>query len=530
MPNPSYYFGLFKKFQVLDHVPAKTFHGSAAPSGGFDLRNPASVFGSSNRGALLGATTTPADSPLWAILNSRANGNAAYSGVTVGGTSWPTMPPGAPPAWVEFQTGAAAPKLMEVFGDWISLGKVNDVPNGVIGNVPAIPIAGPLDAGVALFACSVAGDDGIRPGTVPANYWSTSLIYLVDPATGATVNPTQLAAVSDYYLAAVVGNRGNAAGGRFLAAAGVKIEAAGWVMVWNTGMSPAVQLPALSNLDVDSTNGVYESYFMRSGEYDVVGFRLNVQTVFDGLIQAIDASGMDLGGLTSTQWVHAQGAHLCAKVLVRRADEAWPLMGDTPFTNRRIAQKNLVPFAVDVALVDPDPNIVWRNFVVGDVIQFMNAPGGGDERWGRHRLSVRKDLPAGVLRLYLAVTRRSFARWFREDALKGFKIVDEKALRGIKAPFPEHVILRLEDDANSIELPALGREFCAMSLGVEYSPKRLKDGAKGSISIVQETTVPKVDAKRRRYENETVVVGGLTLTLDVLDSRKVPRPKDPARA
>jgi len=44
-------------------------------------------------------------------------------------------------------------------------------------------------------------------------------------------------------------------------------------------MSPGVQLPALSNLDVNSNNGVYGVYFLRAGEYDVVGFRLAVQTV-----------------------------------------------------------------------------------------------------------------------------------------------------------------------------------------------------------------------------------------------------------
>ena len=57
------------------------------------------------------------------------------------------------------------------------------------------------------------------------------------------------------------------------------------VMVWNTFDSPGVQLPALSNLDVNDKNGIYPQYFLNAGQYDVVSFRLNVQTVFDGIVQ-----------------------------------------------------------------------------------------------------------------------------------------------------------------------------------------------------------------------------------------------------
>ena len=79
----SYYFTLFKKFQVINHVPEGTVHGAGV--GGFNLNDPNSVFGSAALGKLLGATTNPADSPLWAVLNSRAMGNRAFTPVTVGG-------------------------------------------------------------------------------------------------------------------------------------------------------------------------------------------------------------------------------------------------------------------------------------------------------------------------------------------------------------------------------------------------------------------------------------------------------------
>lgn len=521
MPNPSYYFTLFKKFQVINHVPTNTVHGSAAPPGGFDLKDPNAAFGNSPaKGPFLGAPgANPANTPLWAILDAKARG---LSTVVVGANSWRAMPLFVTTAWTDFQVNAPPPKLVDVFANWINAGKVNDVPGGVIGTVPA-PIGGTLDQDVSLFVCSVAGDDGTRPGTVPPDFWNSSLIFLVNPANGNIENPPELSASSEYYLTAVVGNRGNAAGGRYLSPPAMKIEAAGWVMVWNTGMSPAVQLPALSNLDVNSTNGVYEVYFLRAREYEVVGFRLNVQTVFDGLVKAIDASGMNLGGLTAAQWVHAQGAHLCAKVLVRKEGDSWPLVGDTPFTDRRLAQKNIAPFAVDLAVVSPDPNIIWKNFVVGDVFKFMRLPGRSDDRWGVHKLTIKTKLPPGALRLYLAVPKRSFARWFRKNAIKGFKLIDEKSLHGLKAPFPEHVILMLVGRENSIEIPALREEFLAVSLGVQYSVKRLKEGAQGTMSVVQQTVIPTLDVRRKCYKIEPVTVGGFTLKLDVQDSRRMPK-------
>lgn len=519
MPNPSFYFTLFKKFQVLNHVPSASVHGSAAPTGGFDLTDANSTFGNSNRGALLGATTVPGDSPLWAILNSRALGNGFLAPVSVGGVSWPTMPSGTPPAWNDFQVSAPAHKLVDVFGAWITAGKVNDVPNAVIGTRPPTIAAG-LDPGVQLFVCSEAGDNGIRPGTVPSNFWDTSLIFLVDPSNGNTVNPPQLSASSEYYLTAVIGNRGNTSAGQYDNQNPVAVEAAGWVMVFNTGTSPAVQLPALSNLDQNSTNGIYGVYFLKPGRYDVVGFRLNVQTVFDGLVKAVGDSGMDLGGLTAEQWVRAESAHLCAKVLVRTVNESWPTSSDTPFTNRRMAQKNLARFAVDLAVTSPDPNIIWKNFVAGDVFRFFNSAWRIDDRLGMHRLIIQSKLPPGAIQLYLAIPKRSFERWLGQGSIKGFRQMDDGYRPGPKAPFPENVILQLTEQENWIEIPPLGDEFLAMSLGIEYSVKRLEDGQSGEVSIVQETTIPKIDSGQRCYELEQVTVGGFTLRMEVSDSRK----------
>lgn len=490
--------------------------GVGVPPGGFDLKDPNATFGASNRGALLGSTANPADSPLWAILNAKAIGGPPP---IFSGTTWPLMPVGTPAAWTDFQVSAPAPKLVDVFGTWIGANKPNDVPNAVIATMPP-PIGSGLDSGVSLFVCSMPGDDGVRPGSVPPNYWATSLIFLVDPANGNTVVPIELSATSEYYLAAVIGNRGNAAGGHYMSPPAVAIEAAAWVMVWNSGASPAVQLPALSNLDVNSTNGVYGVYFLKSGRYDVVGFRLNVQTVFDGLEAAITASGMNLGGLTPADWIHAQGAHLCAKVLVRRVDESWPTLGDTPLTERRLAQKNLAPFAIDLALVSPDPNIIWKNFVVGDVIQLKEA-GKFDDRLGVHTLTVKTKLPPGSNQLYLAIPKRSFARWFQKNPNARFKVVSEESLRGVKLPFPDLVVLAIPVKQGSFQVPALGDEFLAMSLGIEYSTKRLKEGPLGEITVTQQTATLKIDRRKKLYEIEHVTVGGFTLLLEAIDSQRV---------
>jgi len=109
------------------------------------------------------------------------------------------------------------------------------------------------------------------------------------------------------------------------------------------------------------------------------------------------------------------------------------------------------------------------------------------------------------------------------EVAKGFEAVAERSLHGLKAPFREHVILRLVGKENSIEIPPLGDDFLAMSLGIEYSAKRLKAGARGTISVIQQTAVPKIDLKKRCYETERVTVGGFTFNLDVHDSRRVPK-------
>lgn len=509
MSIPSYYFTLFKKFQVLGHVPNATQHGANA--GAFNLNDPKAVFGKSDTGALLSTSTVPSDNPLWAILNSRAMGNSGFTPVNVDGIFWPTMPVGSgssPPAWSEFQVSAPVPALVQVFADWIVAGKVKDIPDGVIAQMP-LPIKR-LEGGVTPFVCSLPADDGIAP--LPTNFWATSLIFLVNPNNGVITDPHQFSAGEEYYLTAIIGNRGRSAGGRYANTPASKLESQAWVMVWNSGMGPAVQLPALSNLDLTSKQGNYETYFLNAGCYDVIGFRLNVQTVFDGLVKAIEESDVDLGGLTPEQWVHTKDAHLCVKIRARHEGQPWPSLADTPFTNRRIAQKNLARFNIDLSVKEPDPRIVWKNFMIGDTIALTRF----DNRLGSHKLKLQSRLPRNAFRIYLAMPRSVFTRLTRYEAIRGFEIVNDWPEK-FPYPFPDAAILCYLGRGNAVIIPPIGESsYIAMSLGIEYHVDKLKPNIMGEVSIMQTATTPKLDPMSNSYEIVQSMIGGFTIVVEAL--------------
>ena len=541
MPGqPSFYFTIFKKLQVVDHVQEGTGHGAPGGGGtGFDLTDPNAPRGvfSALPGVLAPGDPAPADSPLWAVLNSKVAGNPDFSTVTIaagpraGTGPWPTMPPGTPLAWTNFQVSPASNKLVDVLGTWISSGQIKDVPTTAIATTPPAPIAGPLDPGMSLFVCSMPGDTGVRPGGVPANYWATSLVFLVDPNTGATIFPSTLTAGSEYNLVAVIGNRGNADGGNYLVPPGTGIETSAIVMVWNTVDSPGVELPSLSNLDVTATNPIYEQYFLKSGRYDIVGFRLNVQTVYDGIVaavnQAVSAGTLNLGGLTADDWVHAQPAHLCAKVVIRQQGGAFPNFGDTPINNKALAQKNLAPFDINVQDDHLVPNITWKNFIVGQPF-FLKLPGAG-----ANRLSIETQLPLDAFRLYVGITQDAYDRFFKDDrkggAIKGFKQVSHEELCQSKLgdrakPFPYAVVLRWENKENAIELPAFPEKLClGMSLGIEYNVKKIKPGNIGEINFVHRCLIPRFVPGTKCFEIEDTVAGGFTILVRANDPMRGPK-------
>jgi hypothetical protein len=352
------------------------------------------------------------------------------------------------------------------------------------------------------------GDTGKRPG-VPSNYWDTSLIYLLDPTSGAIVTPSTLAASAEYYLAAIIGNRGQTDAGNYLVPAGVGVETAGVVMVWNTTFSPGVELPSLSNLDVTDTNPIFEQYFLKFGTYDVVGFRMDVQTVYDGIIAALNKAVMmnqiNLGGLTPDQWVHAGGAHLCAKVLIRQQGGQFPDVGDSPNNNASLAQKNLVPFDVNVKEQSPNPNIVWQTFVSGQPY-FFRLPGAG-----QNRLILQiPELPQGAFRFYIGIPTETYARYFRDGGVTGFRVVPASEIcaspLGDKAkPFPQAVVLELQSADNQLEFPALlERQYLGMALGIEWDVRYIKPGVLGEIRVVHRAMLPRLTPGTRCFEEASL--------------------------
>ena len=523
----SYYFTLFKKFQVINHVPTQTVHGNpGSPTGGFNLNDPNAPFNPTNTGTPLTAGDfNPANNPLWAILNSRASGNPGFTPVTVNGVDWPTMPTLLLAEWTAFQvTPPAGSRLLDAFSHWISVDQqTKDIPAGAIAAKPA-NFAGP-DAGVVPFVCSKPGDQAARPVSLPS-FWATSLIFLVDPNNGATLTPASLGASAEYYLAAVVGNRGNTNGGHSLNQAQA-LQFAASVMVWNTFLSPGVQLPSLSNLTLTDTNGIYEQYFLRSGQYDVVGFRLNVQTVFNGIIAAINdavANGLNLGGLTPEQWVHSQPAHLCAKVVARLQGTSFPNLETSPEQDARIAQKNLAPFDITLVSTDANPNIIWKNFLVGQPLFFLIKGAG------KNILMLRAKLPQDAIKLYLAMPARTFEQFVRavNGEMVGLRQVDAKefAARHPKnLPFPgEAVILEVTGEAPSLEFGPLHEgQMGAMMLGIEYIPAKLKHGTTGDITISQDSMVPRLDRGTSCYKVERATIGGFTLQLRANDPNIDPK-------
>jgi hypothetical protein len=525
--HTSYYFTLFKKFQVLDHVPSQTVHGAAAPTGGFDLKNPNSPFVACNLGTPLTlGNFTPAQNPLWAILNSRALGNSGFTPVTISGgaqngTSWPTMPPGSPPAWTEFQMNPPSHKLVDVFSTWISTDhQLKDIPSGAIGTMPA-SFAGP-DPGVKPFVCSKPGDQGARPTALP-NFWATSLIFLVDQSTGNTIAPPSLVPGAEHYVVAVIGNRGNTNGGRFLAQANA-LQAAAVVQIFGTSVSPGVRLPALSNLDLNDINPIYEQYFLRTGQYDVVGFRLNVQTVFDGLVAAVHQAAivdgtLNIGTSTPEQWIKSPPSHLCVKVVTRVQGDQFPAIDTSPEQDARIAQKNLVPF--DVTISDTgNPHIDWTTFIAGQSAALMikNA--------GKNKFTLLTKLPRDLFEIFVAMPEKVHAQFITETRaeLKGFRQVNAREILAIdngnkRLPFArDAVILQATAPEASFELgPMPDHHAAGMALGFRYVPSKLKHGLTGDVTLMREGAIPLREPGSDRFTVQQRTVGGFTLQVRAID-------------
>jgi hypothetical protein len=528
MSNPSYYFTLFKKFQCLGHVPERAAHGSALPPQGVSFKDAGALYSASRGGVpLIGAGT--ADTPLWGVLNAKANGQPSF---VFGGLNWAPMPlgTGSDAAWNDPTVGGQG--LVDAFAAWLAAGKPQDFPASI-----TLPnggtVAGALDAGgPSMFVCSAANDNGTRPGTIPNDFWNSSLIFLVDRTNGVVANPPTLHGAQEYYVAAVVGNRGDAVGGKYGMGPGAAIapgvQAVAWALTFGTGgASPAVQLPSLSNLDVNAQNGINDLYFLPSAGYDIAGWRFTVQTVFDGLVAAINdavANGVFTlpAGVTAEQWLKTPPSHVCLKVAARRDDQSWPAYDASPLVERRIAQKNLVVFDVDLAAPSPVPNIKWKFFTVGGPLQaLMSQVRPFDRELGLNTLVLRTDLPRQAGRLLLALPRATFARWLGKEGVKGCEILERDCRERFGVPFEDHVVLQQTDDEVGLRIPPLDNNVLPLAIGVQLDQARLEPERAHRVTVVHHAVVPGFGRGKeaRCYQPESVIVGGFTLEFRIRRSQ-----------
>jgi hypothetical protein len=552
MPNPSFFFAIFKRLQACGNRMASmtssagaaghfTTAGVTGPaptgdlSGGFSLTHPSDpngIFGSisstlanpaalANHSLLAMNDPAPGNNPIYAVLNAcSSNMNPTPpTSTSVGGSSWPTMPyycdvtgGSNNPAWQEF-----GKDTVTALGAWIQAGKVNDEPQGRPGHMAASPLyfptlnpgligqSGPRNPSLPinspwLFVCSMAGDNGVRPGA-PNNFWATSQIYLMQTNGVVLTRTPDLYAGAEYYVAAAIGNSGTACAGRLpppqgpsVLATTIKLEA--WAMAFGTGYTPATQLPPLSNLKASSSIMYYEQYCMPQQLYDVVGFRFDVSSVFTQLANELVLMKANLGQMSPEQWVAA--SHPCVKVFFTQGGQYYqsggqtaPTLASSPLTDGGIAQKNLSSFQIPV----PAQAIKWTHFMVAQ------APIDSE---GVNRLKIDHDLPPSAFRFLLAMPTQPFERYVRKaGGLGGFEVARDVGSK----PFPDAVILREMTPGSLLEIAGHAREpFLGMSLGVEYDATRLAPGRIGSVSVVH-------------FTRENEVFGGCTIEIEMAGDR-----------
>jgi hypothetical protein len=524
MPDPSFYYAIFKKFQSVAGGNSAPGFGhvnddnSSELDGGFSLLETQDQYGlyhhlgphatdytvdantslQPSMQALNPNSTDPMQNPLFVMLKTSltpggAPLNGQYFYVVVNGQKWPVMPPPNYPDgsvtnsdWKEWN--ASAPLLIDAFESWISNGKIDDAPKNAPINFAALiqaqanlkPFPGlnvnnnwPL-----LFVASMAGDDGRRHGDhalpdvlldhVPPNFWATSQVFLTDKQ-GNTQFPASLKPGEEYYVAAIVGNAGNWGAGRKFAGVPPHMFVLGDALAFNTFLSPNFPLPALSNLDPAAANPQYEQYFLAKENYDVVGFRFNVDAVFAGLKAAMAGfTPAQLGGLSVEDWL--KGSHPCVKIRITAGENVNtfkpagnpppPLSLDSnPRIDRRIAQHNLAPFDMTLMAIKAP---IWKNFIVAQAGAGVNG------------LALQHSLPLAEVRVYIAIPRAVYERYIdpktsKGGAIRGFEPVREAP--GTK-PFPDAVILQQTEPAAEIHVAdhGLGRErYFGMAIGFRRS-------------------------------------------------------------
>jgi len=509
MPPPitSFYHAIYKRLWAIG-VKGDAHTTIVAGDGNFSLNSPGpphGIFGSTDYGAPLAlGNYVAANNPLWVILNASFNPPPppGYL-VSVPGypTPWPTMPwPGSGPYPLWDQWNAAAPplRLIDRLQHWIEVDhQLDDTPGGShleFTDWSSGPALVPQVKGKeeqVLFVCSVAGDNGVRPGNVKSNnYWNTSQIFVCDDH-GKNIGLPTFKAGEQRTIQAIIGNSSSLLAGSLFNLPPVQVQCNAYA--FNTFLSDAVPLPEMSALDAPNAGFTYEQVALMPTSYAVAGFRFDVDQVFQSLsdkMKAHNYTAAQLGFPTVDDWLKANAAHACVKVLVRANEYPNNQMGNfpsdmaLPTADRHIAQRNLAGFDMSVVAMK---KIKWQYFMMSQAGEGLNA------------LSIDSHLPADAARFYFAVPSEMFRRHIAQGAKgagnhRGFEVVT-----GADKAFADGVILRrTSPDARLSIADHKGEPFFGMALGIEGDPARLKSARVGDISVVH-----------ARHDGH--VVGGFTL-------------------
>jgi hypothetical protein len=539
MADPSFYYAIFKRLQATaashgahmnaDNDPPGNFYG------GFSLKYADATYGIFNKlgpqASAWGLTpgmkplkdndTTPANNPMWAVLNASFGSEPLPTDIPVGGAQWPVMP--APlqgsiavfVEWKEFNQ-PGQPRLIDAVGTWISNGKANDIPKGAPIDTatlsalpkPKFPLKNNENFPI-LYVCSRQGDDGRRAGDgampnppavqVPAQYWNSSQIFLTYPpnvpgqVAGTIAQPLHLGPGASYIVTAVIGNSSSTYCGRMANSTSAAIYVQADALAFNSFMGPNVPLYSAGELDPTSTSPSYEQFYMEIWTYDTVGFRFDVDDVFSRLVTEVaKLPPAMIANTAPVDWV--RDGHPCVKVRIMSGEQpnaytpagAVPAVNGNPLQDRHIAQRNIAPFdPAQMKALQP----MWKKFMVAQAGAGVNG------------LSLHHALPLGAVEVYLAIPRAPYERYIdpktsKGGVLRGFEVVRPPKSR----PFPgDTVFLRQTQAAAEIHVADHARDaFFGMALGLAGDPARLRDVRVGDISMAHAA-------------HDGAIVGGFTL-------------------
>jgi hypothetical protein len=502
-PITSFYHAIYKRLWAVG-VRANAHTTIVQGDGNFSLNDPGpphGIFGTTDYGNPLAIGVYDAtQNPLWVILNASFNPPPGpdYLVNVPGSGMWPAMPwPAyAPyPLWDQYNNAPAGLRLIDKLKEWIEQNKQgDDTPKGQFLDFsywkPGPPAYPGSPKNQILFVSSMDQDNGVRPGNVPAQYWNSARIYVCDPL-GNDLNFPVFKAGDQRTIQALIGNStaDQWAGAAFASGGLPPVQVICNAYCFNTFLSDAVPLPEMSALDAPNAGFLYEQPVIGPLSYAVVGFRFDVDQVFQALHDKMTAHNytpQQLGGNDVDGWLKANNAHACVKVLLQSGElgnPVWPTDQSLPSQDRHIAQRNLAGFDMSVVAMK---KIKWQAFM-------MSQAGAG-----ANALAIASAWPRDAGRFYLAVPTAMFERYVapalgRQGGTRGFERVSDA-----NKPFPDAVILRETAPGARLELLDHARErFFGMAFGVEGDPARLRS-VHGDLSVVHTA-------------HDGTIVGGFTL-------------------